>query len=191
MRGFMKRATRTRGRRVVTLAAVMVMLSSSAALAWYVESFSGVQSSVAPIAAANSGGSTFNGGNAVSVGANWGPSCTGAAGATNVALAPGVTDTLCLTATDLDTVNSAKTYTTQLTSITPTVDSAHATAGCSAAWFTVAPSTNDLASQPVNFGQVNASYGNKLGTITFNDSGTNQSSCEGAQIGLTVAGTAS
>jgi hypothetical protein len=187
MKSFIKRATRTRKRLVGSATVLMVLVSGSVAFGYYAITFTGVSSSSSTITNASSGGTVQNGGTAVELGANWGAACKSG----DVALAPGVTDTLCLTATDLDTVNTSKVYTTQITGMAVTVDPTHAAAGCLASWFVLAPSTEDLASQPVNPGESDSSYGNALGTITFTNVASSQAACEGAQIGVTFTGTAS
>jgi hypothetical protein len=85
--------------------------------------------------------------------------------------------------------NTANTFAQNLGKVTVSniaVDTTHANAGCLATWFTANAPTD-----PVGTIAASSTYPSVAGTqpsVQMNDSGSNQSSCEGATLTLTLTG---
>jgi hypothetical protein len=93
-------------------------------------------------------------------------------------LTPGAIEAVTYTA---DNTNSSSLY---VGTVTPTVsiDSAHATAGCSAADFVVSPLVANKTVPPTTNG-----YSLGTNNIAFTDTAANQDACKGATVTLTLA----
>jgi len=177
MRQFIKRATRTRTRKAVTLAALMVMLSSSSALAYFVANYVTATGSVT--------------GTVASSGGTPGPNQTAVTltGTFTAGLAPdGVAHAVTIKATN----NSGAPYLVKNTVATISVDSLHATAGCLASWFTLTKDPGSVTIWSATGMSIPAADNNT--TLAESDSiampadmADNQASCEGATITIALS----
>lgn len=178
------RRLRKRLGRAGAIAALVLGIAASSALAYYTVNYLLVATGSSTQTNATTGGVQGTA-NAVTLFSSWTP-----------ALAPGTTDPLLLFASNND---PAHTYKLANLTATVSVDATHQTAGCSPSWFSVNLSTADGGSgaalhafnlgtqEDLPIGAAGIPVGDTTGTITFAAQNVDQSACEGASVTVALS----
>jgi hypothetical protein len=168
----MKRFTNTRRRKVASFTALFVLLAVTSAAAYFLVLASGEGSGSKTLGKATNT-------EKITLQAIW-----------SNGLKPGEGSQI-----KVEAMNKTKAATDiKKMAITPTIDATHAAAGCQASWFTVTQSggllTTGLATPvSVPVGSSWQSLGIAEPELAFTETGTNQSTCEGAEITLSMTST--
>jgi hypothetical protein len=173
----MHRFTKTRGRKIASITTALVLLLCGAAFAYFIilESGEGVSHKTL--------------GKATATGEHLTLEATFANG-----LTPGKHVPIALAVTN----NTKQASDVRLETITPSIDAAHAAAGCDIAWFKIAQDgfakwtelTKTGMSTPIQVAvgqtvKITSGEGSEP-ELEMEETGTNQSACEGAEVTLTM-----